>query len=46
MENMKQNIVWFMSLISKHKKKSNTNYWNGFGKFMLFTVGYLVTFPG
>ena len=46
MENMKQNIVWFMTLIYKYKKKSNTNYWNGFGNFMLFTVGYLVTFPG
>ena len=35
-----------MPVISKYKKKSNTNDLNGFRKFMLITVGFLVTFPG
>ena len=45
MENMKQKIIWSMALIFKYKSNSNTNDWNGFGKFMLFTVAFLVTFP-
>ena len=44
MENMKQKVIWSMTLISKYKSNLNSNDRNSFRKFMLFTVAFLVTF--